>query len=54
MINMMRVGIPLTGLMPPPHVCAFPKPGPGFPTSYVVGPLFVFSEIGSEVIVHFC
>jgi hypothetical protein len=28
--------IPLTGLTPP-HFCACPKPGPEFPTSYVVG-----------------
>jgi hypothetical protein len=28
-------GISLTGLTPP-HFCACPKPGPGFPTSYVV------------------
>ena len=30
-----RVGIPLTGLSPP-HFCACPNPGPGYPTSYVV------------------
>jgi len=36
-----RVGIPLIGLTPP-HFCACPMPGPGFPTSYVVV-YFVFS-----------
>ena len=30
-----RVGIPLTGLIPP-NVCSCSKLGPGFPTSYVV------------------
>ena len=30
-----KVRIPLTGLIPP-HFCACLKPGPGFPTSYVV------------------
>jgi hypothetical protein len=30
-----RDGIPLTGLTHP-HFYACPKPGPGFPTSYVV------------------
>ena len=30
-----RVGIPLTDLTPP-HLCACPKPGPGFPMSHVV------------------
>ena len=30
-----RVGIPLTGIILP-HFCACPKPGPGFPTLYVV------------------
>jgi len=29
-----RVGIPLT-VLTPPHLCAYPKPGPGFPMSYV-------------------
>jgi hypothetical protein len=29
------VGIPLTGLALP-HLCACPKPGPGFPMSYVM------------------
>jgi hypothetical protein len=32
--------IPLTGLTPP-HFCACPQPGPGFPTSYVVVLFFV-------------
>jgi len=31
-----RVGIPLISLTPT-HFCACPKPGAGFPTSYVVG-----------------
>ena len=29
------VGIPIT-VLTPPHFCAYPKPGHGFPTSYVV------------------
>ena len=37
--------IPLTGLTLP-HVCACPKPGPGFSMSYVCCPsLFMFSEL---------
>ena len=36
-----RVGIPLIGLTPPP-LYAYPKPGPGFPMSYVMV-FFVFS-----------
>ena len=36
-----RVGIPLNGLTPPP-LYAYPKPGPGFPMSYVMV-FFVFS-----------
>jgi len=39
-----RVGIPLTGLIPP-HFCVGPKPGSRFPKSYVVV-FFVFSEFG--------
>ena len=35
-------GVPLTGFTPP-HLCACPKPGPGFPASFVVV-FFVFSE----------
>lgn len=46
-----RVGIPLIGKTPP-HFCPFPKPGPGFPTSYVVI-FFIFNELRWEVIVHF-
>jgi hypothetical protein len=34
-IQLSRAGIPLTGLTLP-HVCACPKKGPGFQTSYVV------------------
>ena len=41
-----RVGIPS------PHICACPKPGTGFPMSYVIV-VFVFSELGWEVIAHF-
>ena len=44
-----RVGIPLTGLTPP-HFYACPKPGPEFPTSYVV--VFLCS-VSSEVILRF-
>jgi hypothetical protein len=36
-------GIPLTSLAPP-HFCDCPKPGPIFPTSYVVI-FFQFSEV---------
>ena len=48
-----RIGISLTSLTPP-HSCACPKPGPGFPKSYVV----VFScvqrvQLRLEVIVRF-
>jgi hypothetical protein len=39
-----RVGIPLTGLIPP-HFCVSPKPGSRFTKSYVVV-FFVFSEFG--------
>jgi hypothetical protein len=46
-----RVGISLTGLTLP-HFCACPKPGPGFPTSYVVV-FFVFSKLRCPVIVRF-
>jgi hypothetical protein len=38
----LEVGIPLTGLTVPPF-CVCPKPGPGFPTSYVLD-LIVLSE----------
>jgi len=44
------VGIPLTGL-PPPHFCACPNTGPGFPTSYVV--VFLCTMRRSEVFVRF-
>jgi hypothetical protein len=47
------VADPLTGLTPP-YVCACPKPGPGFPTSYVVvfwGVQWV--QLRWEVIVRF-
>jgi hypothetical protein len=43
-------GIPLHGLTPP-HLCAYPKPGPRFPMSYVV--FFVFSELMCVVTVRF-
>ena len=46
-----RVWIPLTGLTTQ-HFDACPKPGPGFPTSYIVVS-FVFSELSLEVIVRF-
>ena len=39
-----ETGIPLTGVTPP-HVCACPKPGPGFPMSYVLVFFFVHSEL---------
>ena len=44
------VVILLTGLTPP-HFCACPKPGHGFPTSYVVV-FVVFSNFRWEVIVR--
>ena len=40
--RVIKEGIPLTGATLP-RFCACPKPGPGFPTSYVVV-LSVFSE----------
>jgi hypothetical protein len=43
-LNMSWVRIPLNGVILP-HFCAFPKPGPGCPMSYVVFSIyFVFSE----------
>ena len=50
MKNKGMVGIALNGLTLP-HFCACPKPGPWFPTSYVV--FFVFSEWRWEVNVCF-
>jgi len=47
-----RFRIPLTSLTLP-HICACPKPGPGFPKSYVVVSFFMFNELKREVIVHF-
>ena len=44
-------GVPLTDLTSL-HVCACPKPGPGFTTSYVMV-FLVFSVIRLDVIVHF-
>jgi hypothetical protein len=47
-----RDRIPLTCLTPP-QMRACPRPGPGFPTSYVViSPFFVFGEMRLEVIVR--
>ena len=34
-------------LFNPPHVCACPQPGPGFPTSYVV--FFLCSESSIKI-----
>ena len=45
-----RIIITLIGLTPP-HFCACPKQGAGFPTSYV-GSLFMFSDLRREVIVR--
>jgi hypothetical protein len=45
------VGILLTCLIPP-HLCVCLKPGPWFPTSYVVV-FFVFSELRWDVILRF-
>ena len=42
-IKSWRIEIPLTGFIPP-HLCACPKPGPGFPASYVVL-IFVFNDL---------
>jgi len=47
-----RIGIPLNGVTPP-HFCAFSKPGPGFPTSYV-GSFFVYSVSSDEGPLLFC
>ena len=44
-------GVPLTDLTSL-HVCACPKPGPGFTTSYVMV-FLVFSVLRLDVIVHF-
>jgi len=43
--------IPLTGLTPP-YLCAFPKQGSGYPTSYVVI-FYLFNDLRWEVIVRF-
>ena len=40
-----------TGLTPL-HFCAYPKPGPGFQTLYVMV-FLMFNDLRSEVIVHF-
>jgi len=45
------VGIPLASLTPP-HLHAYPKRGPGLPTSNVMI-CFMFNDMRSEVIVHF-
>ena len=50
-IKMREFVIPLTGLTTP-RVCACPKPGPGFPTSYIVV-LYMFSNLRWKVFVHF-
>jgi hypothetical protein len=42
---------PVTGLILP-HFCACPKPGPGFPTSYVMFYFFIFNDLRSEMIVR--
>ena len=39
-----------TMALTPPHFCACPNPGPGFPTPYVMG-VFVFNDLMREV--HF-
>ena len=46
-----RIGIPLTSLTPP-HFCACPMPGSGFPTSYAIAPppFFVCSELRWEIL----
>jgi hypothetical protein len=46
-----RARILLTSLSPP-HCCVCSKPGPGFPTPYVLV-FFVFSGLKWEVIAHF-
>ena len=35
-----------------PHICAWPSPGPGFPTSYVMV-FFVFNDLRWEEVVRF-
>jgi hypothetical protein len=44
--------IPLITGLKLPHFCACPKPGHGFPTSYVVV-ILVFNCVRCEVVVHF-
>jgi hypothetical protein len=52
-IQLSRAGIPLTGLTLP-HVCACPKKGPGFQTSYVVVFfLYSMSSVKMRMIVRF-
>jgi hypothetical protein len=43
---------PINGLTSP-HFCACSKPGPGFPTSDVVGFFCMFNDLRREVIVRF-
>ena len=47
-----RIGIPLTGLTLS-HFCSCPKPGPGFPMSYVVLFCVQWVQLWWEVIVRF-
>ena len=47
-----RIGIPVTDLNPP-HVCAYTKPGPGFPTSYHGVCCVQCVQFNWEVIVRF-
>ena len=50
-IKRVRVGIPITRFKPP-HFCACPKPGHGFPRSYVVV-FFMFNDLMWEVNARF-
>jgi hypothetical protein len=47
-----RIGIKLTSLIPE-HVCAYPKPGPGFQSTYVIVCFWVFNDLKREMVVRF-
>jgi hypothetical protein len=44
-------GIPLLTSSTPPHICATPKPGPGFPHACFMV-FFVFNDLRQEVVVY--
>jgi hypothetical protein len=49
--NYFEVGIPLTDLASP-HICTYPNPGRGLPTSYVLV-FFMINDLRREVVVCF-